>query len=82
MKSSQQIFYKYEKKIKRFDLGNLSYLLSNVFFCTAVKILKFHLCKIKFRLADRIKIEFVLKIIKRKIIQKYKSIFTSTKSNF
>jgi hypothetical protein len=67
MKSSQQIFYKYEKKIKRFDLGNLSYLLNNVFFCTAVKILKFQLFKIKFRLADRIKIEFVTAIRKSEI---------------
>jgi glycosyltransferase involved in cell wall biosynthesis len=64
-----------DKKIKTFMLGNLTYLLNNVFFCPAVKILRVHLFKFKFRLADRIIIEFFLKKINQKLKGNFKYIF-------
>lgn len=62
----QEHFSIKDKKIKVFMLGNLTYLLSNVFFYPAVKILRVHL--FKFRLANRTIIEFFLKKINQKLM--------------
>jgi glycosyltransferase involved in cell wall biosynthesis len=63
----QHNFYIDEKTQKRYMFENLNYLLSNIFFCQVLKILWGNLFKSKFRLADIIIIEFVLKKINRKL---------------